>query len=202
MTVDILLDAIGIINDEDILDAKEPGRTAVDKMTARNGYVTRKHGRRTVIIIAAVIAVLFGSFVTAMAVNEDFREAVYSFFHISTPDVVLPEEDEPQLSNDVEIIYKTDIENAVNVEYIRIDGNFDYGRGLIYFYSEADGGSAFYTVKDGQLEELKTNETSLTYTWKGTEYDIEFIGAKRTGQSMFIQPERNPRAILSGMSPR
>lgn len=192
MTVDILLDAIGIINDEDILDAKEPGRTAVDKMTARNGYVTRKHGRRTVIIIAAVIAVLFGSFVTAMAVNEDFREAVYSFFHISTPDVVLPEEDEPQLSNDVEIIYKTDIENAVNVEYIRIDGNFDYGRGLIYFYSEADGGSAFYTVKDGQLEELKTNETSLTYTWKGTEYDIEFSWCEEDGAIYVYSTGKEP----------
>lgn len=163
-----------MINDEDILDAKGDASTVVNYMTAPRGYAVRGHGKRAAICVAAVLAIILGSFVTAMAVNEDFREAVYSFFHFSTPDVVLPEEDEPRQSDDVEKIYETDIENAVNVEYIRINGNFDYGRGLIYLYDETDSGPAFYTVRDGQIAKLKTNETSLTYTWEGAEYNIEF----------------------------
>lgn len=181
MTIFNLLDAIGMINDEDILDAKEFDRTTANQMTARSGYVVRRHGKRTAICVVAVIAIIFGSFFTVMGVNEDFREAVYSFFHISTPDVGLPEEDEPQQSKDVEKIYETDIDNAVNVEYIRINGNFDYGRGLIYFYGEAEDGSAFYTVKDGQPAKLKTNEVRLIYTWEGTEYNIEFNWCEEDG---------------------
>ncbi|HZK27295.1 MAG TPA: hypothetical protein VFD00_07150 [Thermoclostridium sp.] len=192
MTAYNLLDAIGMINDEDILDAKEAVRTVVNHMTVRHGFVVRKRGRRTTICIAAVIAIIFGSFVTAMAVNEDFRYAVYSFFHISTPDVGLPEEDEPKQSNDLEVIYETDIENIVNVEYIRINGNFDYGRGLIYLHGEAGDGSAFYTIKNGQLEKLKTNETSLAYTWKGTEYDIKFSWCEEDGAIYIYSTGKEP----------
>lgn len=181
MTVYNLLDAIGMINDEYILDAKEGVFTVDNHMTTRNGYVVRRHGKRTVICVAAVIAIILGSLVTAMAVSEDFREAVYLFFHISTPDVGMPQEDKSRQSDDVEKVYETDIGDAVNIEYIRINGEFDYGRGLIYLYGGEEGSPAFYSVKDGQLAKLKTNETKLAYTWRGTGYDIEFSWCEEDG---------------------
>lgn len=79
-----------------------------------------------------------------------------------------------------------------NGEYIEINGNFDYGRGLIYLYGEADDGSAFCTVKDGQLDKLKTNETSLTYTWKGTEYDTKFRWCEEDGAIYVYSTQKEP----------
>lgn len=192
MTTYNLLDAIGMINDEDILDAKGDASTVVNYMTARRCCAVRGHGKRAGICVATVFAIMLGAFVTATAVDGDFREMVYSLFHFSTPDVVLPEEDEPRQSDNVEIIYETDIENAINIDYIRINGNFDYGRGLIYLYDETDSGPAFYTVRDGQIAKLKTNETSLIYPWEGAEYNIEFKWCEDNGTIYVYSTGKEP----------
>lgn len=201
MTPYSLMVAIGMINDEDILDAKDAGQTIVDVRVKQKSCAGRKSGeksggkfnRRIAISLAAVIIILLSSFATAMAVNKEFREAVYSFFHISTPDIVLPIDDEPLQFNDVEKIYETNIENAVNVQYIKIKGNFDYGRGLIYLYDESgnygesdsdvksDNGAMFYTIRDGQLAKLETNKIKLNHSWEGIDYKIEFSWCEEDG---------------------
>ena len=75
--------------------------------------------RRVYIGVAAAIMLLLATFITAMASSEGFRQAVFAFFSIRTPDVISPIEDEPETSKAVENIYEATIDDAVTVEYIK-----------------------------------------------------------------------------------
>lgn len=169
-----LLFALGQISDDIIEEAADAARPAyVKTLTTDNRII--KPRRRIAIGIAATLILILGSFVTAMAVSGNFREAVFSFFHISTPDIVLPIEDEPEQSGIVENIYTADIDAAVNIEYIRIDGKFDFGNGIIYLYKDAEKRSVdFYAAEGGQLIALETNHVDTQYTWHGITYEIRF----------------------------
>lgn len=203
LTQNNLLDAIGMINDDDVLDAKKANQTDFNQGVIQNHYI-KKNRLRIAISLAAVIAIILGSFATAMAINKEFRVAVYSFFHISNPDIVLPIDDEPLQFKNIEKIYETSIEDAVNIQYIKIKGNFDYGRGLIYLYDRpskseesnsdgiSDSGAMFYTVKDGQLTKLETNKRKLNHTWKGTEYNVEFSWCEDDGAIYVYSTGKKP----------
>lgn len=168
MTADKILDALGTIEDEYILDAKaDPAQ--------RGGKRTHI---RIALYAAAVLAALLCSFVTAMAVNEEFRAAVYTFFHIPNPEIVQPFCEERQQAVRIETVYETAIENAVHIEYLRLDGRFDYGGGVFFLPDE----TTFYTIKDGQTVELPTHETKITCLWGGTEYAIDFCWCETDGE--------------------
>lgn len=84
-----IFDAIGGINDKYIISAWNRingGR----KINKGNGIYEK---RGFLYSAAALVLALASFFGVAMAVNADFREAVFRFFHISTADV-LPGEDE------------------------------------------------------------------------------------------------------------
>lgn len=130
----------------------------------------------TVAACICLIAMLFiMSFSTALAVNADFRQLVFKFFHVATPETVLPVEDEPRHSGDIEGIYNSDIDGAPSVEYVRIDGDFDFGNGIIYRYNDETRSSvSFYAVEDDKAILLNANREETEYIWKDTTYHICF----------------------------
>lgn len=117
LNLDLLLDAFGEIDDAFIVSAQSkaallPGDVPVSAFKASDApdasdvsdvpFVRSSRFRsaphRAALTAAAIVILLLSSFTAAMAANEDFRNAVFRFFRISTPDVVLPIEEEPQPS--------------------------------------------------------------------------------------------------------
>lgn len=138
---------------------------------------TRRISHRLSFIAAAVLLLLMSVFTMAMAFSEDFRSAVFRFLRISGSDVVLPAEDEPDWSDSIEIIGETSVEDALSVQYIRINGIYTCGEGgAIYLYDEQTREeTAAYTVENGELHRLTPHRDSLEYTWNGIAYSIDFV---------------------------
>lgn len=133
----------------------------------------RRRSRRALIAVAVVAALLISSFTVAMAASEEFRNIVFNFFHIETSDVVLPVKDEPEQSGNIEHISSTTIDDAVTVEYIRMDGTFDYANGIVYLYEDG-APTAAYAVANEQLALLEAHHESLEYVWNGLAYSVNF----------------------------
>ena len=186
MTANQFLLAMNDIADEHIVSAqKRMGYTTgmePEKIIKIHPQRKRMRIRKSIACIAAVVALLLVSFVTAMAASEDFRMAVFSFFHISVPEAVLPVEDEPLSTDTVEKIYENAIEESVSVEYVRIDGDFDFGNGIIYLYKdEARNSADFYTLENGTLLQLDTRRVDTSYEWNGNTYEISFDWCEHDG---------------------
>lgn len=166
-----LMDAIGEVDDAYIHSAEK----RLEGGSEQTGIYRRGIARRFLLTAATVFLLLVSSFTVAMAANEEFRNAVFRFFHISTPDVNLPMEGEPDQSGLIQNIGSTGIENVVHTEYIRLDSKFDYNGGIIYLYDEeTERYTQAYTVEDGQLCPLEAHFESFEYTWDGFTYQISF----------------------------
>lgn len=206
----MLLDAIGKIDDVYIVSAQNraallPADVPFNAAEPPDAGVSRlrRAPHRAALTAAAIVIALLSSFTAAMAANEDFRNAVFRFFRISTPDVVLPIEEEPSPSGsaspdnassdsassdnpgqsknadsaeiaEIEDIGNTNAGDAVSVEYLRIDGIFDYCDGIIYLYEPWEGyddsydaqtryAAAAYAVEDGQMVLLQPHYETVSY---------------------------------------
>lgn len=171
-----IFDAIGGINDKYIISAWNRingGR----KINKGNGIYEK---RGFLYSAAALVLALASFFGVAMAVNADFREAVFRFFHISTADV-LPGEDEagkPGSLGDIEIIGSEKIEEAAEITHLRVNGNVDWSDGVIWVasYEEETAGQILgvYALEDGQLKSLEPHQEKLEYIWGEDLYQISF----------------------------
>lgn len=173
----LLLEAIGGIDDPFIAAVwKRLEDPAAESAEASCRISRRPLSHRFSFVAAAVLLLLMSVFTMAMAFNEDFRSAVFRFLRISSPDEVLPEEGEPDPSGPIQIIGETSTEDAVNVQYIRIDGTYTLGKGgVIYLYDgETRENTAAYTVEEEKLHKLTPHPASLEYTWRDITYSIEF----------------------------
>lgn len=192
----MLFDALGKVDDSYIVSAKNrlDGITAgSSQRNLREVFSAATH--KAAIAVAVFVLLLFSSFTVAMAVNEEFRNAVFRFLKISTPDIVLPIEDEPNQTDvleDVENIGSTSLQGIVNVEYFRIDGTFDYCDGIIYLHEPWEGydedydaltgyAANAYTVETGELMPLEPHYENITYIWDGESYSIHFDWYEKDG---------------------
>lgn len=175
--------ALGEVNEKYVTEAIEYKASANNVVSScentpnhKNTY-HRRFSRKVLLSVALVAALLISSFTIAMAASEEFRNAVFSFFMIDTPDVVLPPEVEPEPADKIEIIGKTSVSDLMDVEYVRINGKFDYKDGVIYLYGSS-GTSEAYTVTNGQLTPVNTKQTihreTFDYEWNGEVYSICF----------------------------
>lgn len=133
--------------------------------------------RRVAVGVAAVLVLTLGTFAAAMAVDEEFRDSVFAFFHIASADVVLPVEDEdPNWDNDVDHFYSAGVGDAATVEYIRISGDFKLSDGIICRYNDAERTSvSFYGYfTESGVVPVEARYVETQYIWKGKTYDICF----------------------------
>lgn len=173
MNSELLLDAIGETRDEYIVSAG-----------TRLGYITtntskslsrksRTPKRKALIGLAAAIILLLGSFVTAMAVSEDFREFIFSIFNIESPEKI-PEADDADFDSPLGQVGDANIDGAVTVYYIKADGILRAYNGIVYS-AEYDGeGAAFYAVTSDGLEEIEVARAEFIYSFMGTDFNIKF----------------------------
>ena len=80
MNSKMLLDALGDISDEYVMSAQKYLTNEVLKITNSKAY--QRTAPQKLLILAATIAAVMSLLVTAMAVNEDFREKVFEFFAV------------------------------------------------------------------------------------------------------------------------
>ncbi|MCM1189628.1 MAG: hypothetical protein NC541_10065 [bacterium] len=200
MKSEMLLDAMGKIDDTYI--------AAALKRLSEGG---KEHGhiflRKVLPAAAAILILLVSSFGVAMAANEDFRDSVLRFFRLSQADVVLPTEDEPEQSEPVEEIGSTNTGGAVEAEYVRIDGPFDYNDGIIYRYGDWEGygesdaqpayALAAYEVKGGELLLLEPQYAQFRYAWEEDLYEIAFDWYEKDGMVYSNAKDYAPETALA-----
>lgn len=191
----MLLDAFGQIDDSYIVSAQNRLGGIATGSPHSNLRRFSSAAHKAALAAAVFVLLLVSSFTVAMAANEEFRNAVFRFFKISTPDMVLPVEDEPNQTDgleDVENIGSTSLQGIVNVEYFRMDGAFDYSDGIIYSYKPWEGydedydamtryAASAYAVENGELVTLEPHYESITYIWDGESYSIHFDWYEKDG---------------------
>lgn len=143
MTDETLIFAIGEIEDSYIL-------------SAGNRLSKKYKSRKVIICIAAVIALMLSTFVTAMAVNEDFRESVLKIFNIS-------ETEDVQHSGTSEIY-------DVNASYMELDSRYILRNGLLYNTQE----EVFCRFNGGGLTKLETSINSLDFKFGGETLTLRY----------------------------
>ena len=122
-----LIDAIGAVNDAAVLDAKAFHYRG-DAAAARPRF------RKMTVGVAAVLAVLLCIVAVAFAVDQEFRAAVLSFFHISAEDHVerVPVEDQPLTGDDA-------AGKNITVTRVRVPNNGHAANGLFAICSVSLG---------------------------------------------------------------
>ena len=118
-----LIDAIGAVNDAAVLDAKA--------FHYRGDAAARPRFRKMTVGVAAVLAVLLCIVAVAFAVDQEFRAAVLSFFHISAEDHVerVPVEDQPLTGDDA-------AGKNITVTRVRVPNNGHAANGLFAICSD------------------------------------------------------------------
>lgn len=175
MNIDILADAIGQINDKYIVGAKNNKICIVVGDQESSGNITHhRRGRKVFIYIAAVIVFVLASFVTAMAISEEFRETVFSVFHIETIEVIPSSGGNPDMNTTIEHISEVDIDGKVGVNYFKVNGVIQENNGLIYSsqYNGTDAG--FFDVTADGLKEIPKTRVDFLYNFRGTHFNIKF----------------------------
>ncbi len=164
MDKDVLIEAIGRIDDHYILSAQK--RFACETPLPKEVLHT-KLCSRAFISIAVAVLLLLGSLVTAMAIDEDFREKVFSFFHLSVTEIV------PDGNGVDRQETTTYLGGGVSAEYLRLGKELTpMGNGTMYEteYNENGGicGVSFYQIVDGTLWTIPTKSTQFQASVGGT----------------------------------
>lgn len=171
----ILLEAIGAINDIYILSAQNR-LDHISEPTTKAAYTVKRkhHTRKALICIAAVIAVLISSFTVAMAASQEFREFVFSIFHIQTTEELPDNTDITVPDGSLEQIDRTDFDGAVTAYYFKGDGVIRPAGGLLYSNSYDKATGTFYDLDADGLVPLPTMRVEFPYSFRGTDFNIKF----------------------------
>lgn len=171
MTAENLLDAIGMVDDRFLVEA--PRRPTV----------------RRLLVLAAVIAALMLSAVTAMAVSEDFREIVFSIFQIPTEEKP-PIETAPTDAGlrEMEVV---NIDGAVTARYFAKDGVIRTQDGGFYTCDYHTGENvAFWEVSTEGITQISATREDFLLGYAGQEVRIRFDWAVLNGKlAIEVLPE-------------
>lgn len=186
----LILDALGSVDDAYILSAAQ-----------RLGY-TQSSGRRTfpmrrfAACIAAVLLLLSTSFVTAMAVSEEFREFIYSFFRAEEPEVVpahttpIPESSVPPEDQMAVEPEKIVIGDVIESTYVHTPMASHARNGVFLICTDEvmmNSGNHYdaYAEENGELVKLEEYTFSEDYTILGNSFHVEFQWVDANGTCVY-----------------
>ena len=186
MNSKMLLDALGDISDEYVMGAQKYLTNDVLKIT--NSKAHQRTVPQKLLILAATIAAVMSLLVTAMAVNEDFREKVFEFFHISTSENV------PNGGDLATSGLDTVIGERVSARYLDFAEDMEFAGNGILYQRECDANGnlenvLFYEIGKDGLSALKTS--SVQFELK----DDELAG---NGRIFWCKSENGAMAIGNG----
>ena len=163
-----------------------------------------KRIRHTALIAAILtIIMLMGSFTAAMAVNEEFREAVFRFFGIEQPEVVPEHETDHVLTPDDMVVdnIKTDIGGMIEGTYLHtpIASYAEAGVFLICTDEvQMKQGSHYdaYREENGQLIKLETNRFHKTLEVNGFPFRTDFEWTEVDGRTIITYMEPSAQYFI------
>ncbi len=184
MNTTILLDAITDLDDPFILSAWG----CLDGPLEAKGRTHRS--RWKMIGIAAALALLLSSFAAAMAFNADFRETVFSIFHIGQTEKV-PDGQGGADEGSLEPVGGQDLDGAVKTYYFRGNGVIRLDDGMVYASQYDQEAASFYDFDENGLKALDTQRADFRYTFRGTDFHISYDYAVYNG-ALFLRPLADP----------
>ncbi len=179
MNSEFLLEAIGEARDEYIVSAGTRLGYISANTSKSPSRKSRTPKRKALIGLAAAIILLLGSFVTAMAVSEEFREAVFAFFDISAPEVVPETRPETQSEAPESSVSEAELDEMIHAKYMWIPGWSTSQNGMFLCSSDEivyNRGSRFqlYAEEDNELIPVETRAINMDYNWNSRDYHFEF----------------------------
>src|SRR5699024_9719623 len=159
-----------MIDDHYILSAqKQLGCIPSQEASLSTVVPVKRIRSKAVIGIAAAMMLLLSSFVTAMAVNEEFREMVFEFFHITAVENVPNGNDSADKTH-------VDLGGGVSAEYIHVGKELtSSGNGILYNINYSENGEisdvSFYQLTGGIVQDIQTNRTEFHVSAGGTSVD-------------------------------
>ena len=137
-------------------------------------------------VIAVIALLILSSFTMAMAVNADFRETVFSIFHIAQKEIV-PHGDGSE-NGELTQIGEVEIAEDVKSYYFRGDGVITTFDGLIFSKPDGDETASFYDLDENGLVPLDTRHADFQYTFRGTDFHIAYDYTVFDG-ALYLRPQ-------------
>lgn len=187
MTDQQLLDAMNRIDDTHIASAGK--RLYPDG----RGKSVKVHSlRRAAALIAAAAVILAASFATAMAVSEDFRNAVFEFFRTEQTESV-PGHEAGQETSGKGLTAEPEkilIGGVVEGRYIHAPAASHARNGVFYVCTDEvmmNSGNHYdiYTERSGEFLPLEEYHFSQDYTILGNDFHVEFSWAEAGGECVY-----------------
>ena len=150
----------------------------------------RKFPIRAATAIAAAAALLLATLGVAMAANEHVRDAVFSFFHISTPEQVPQPSEMPTAEGEATWIGRREIDDAVVIDDYLLQTPIRPLKGSVSLW-DADE-MRFYTLTDQGLVAVPGEHREFTLSFGGAEQTIAYDFAK-TESGVLLNWIEDPR---------
>lgn len=188
MNRDVLLDAIGMVDDRFLSEDKLP---------------VKRHGRKLTVLLAAVVALLAMT-VTAMAVSEDFRERIFAFFHIEQKQII-PENTINTEVNAENMFAEPGIVigDVIQGRYIHTPVSTLAEEGVFLVCTDdahTKQGSYYDAYYENQGEFIKLDEHTFAqdYVLHGTTFRVEFDWAEHNGKTIVTWVDENTNTRIPG----
>lgn len=159
-------------------------------LLARRIIRRKSPARERKLVIAAIALLLLSSFTMAMAANADFRETVFSVFHIGQTET-LPDDPGAADEGQIDPVGGQTLEDAVKTYYFHGSGVIRIDDGMIYASQYDREGGVFYDLDDTGLKPLDTQCADFHYTFRGTDFHIAYDYAVYDGR-LFLRPKVDP----------
>ena len=154
----------------------------LEAVGARLGLAQKSHrrnGMRVLLAAAVAAALLIVTLGVAMAASPDFRDAVYSVFHIQTREQV--PEAAAVTDENVQLWKHLELEDAAEIDYYTLRIPFyPVAEDTLYHWDET--GSVFYHLTEKGFDELPGTRVAFDAKFGGATQHIVYDWAKLNGQ--------------------
>ena len=158
-----------------VMDQLKPAPSLEARIKEQLGQPSRRpHPRRLAGKIAVAVLAAACTFMAAMAVSPQLREAVLTFFQLEETEQVPPPDTTP--ANSAPSMTQDLIAQQVEAQYIRLPGlsGYDYSNGTLFQVERRKDGSVldvhYWAAEGDELVPLNTHTTDFSTVWEGATY--------------------------------
>lgn len=139
----------------------------------------RRTGMRVLLAAAVAAALLIATLGVAMAANPDFRDAIYSIFHIQTRE---PMAEAAEVTDEnVQLWKHLELEDAAEIDYYTVRIPYmPVAEDTLYHWDETGG--VFYHLTEKGFEEIPGTRVETDVAFGGATQHIVYDWAKVNGQ--------------------
>ena len=154
----------------------------LEALGVRLGLIQKPHrraGMRILLAAAVAAALLIATLGVAMAASPDFRDAVYSIFHIQTQE---PASEAGAVTDEnVQLWKHLELEDAAEIDYYTLRIPFYPVADDTLYHWDENGGVFYHLTKEG-FEEIPATRVEFEITFGGATQHIVYDWAKLGGR--------------------